>query len=170
MQPFRNKTKEEIIQEFSKIGNSYLQNLNDDTKEDLLRRLDFEKALQVQAKALADYKMNNPPYIEKDFNRIGFDTFYKIGDTSYNGTPLSKEYKFIQKEIPKISIRFDPKTGFYKCKQDNDVYIAKNYSIADKWALKGGFYEYELTKLREMKIKMENLNDKFYPIFKARKL
>lgn len=170
MQPFRNKSKEEIVNEFKKIGNTYMQNMNDDTKEDLLRRLDFEKAIQAQAKALSDYKLNNPPYIERDFTRAGFDLFYKVGDTSYNGTPLSKEYKFIQKEIPKISIRFDPKTGFYKCKQGEDVYIAKNFSVADKWSLKGGFYEYELSKLREMKIKMESLNYKTAPIFKARKL
>lgn len=169
LQPLRNKTKEEIINEYERIGSLYFSSLKEDTREDLMKRLDILKSMDAQAKALAEYKMSNPPYIEKDFTRAGFDMFYKVGDTTPNNIPLYKKYKFIQK-IPDIVISFDPKTGLYKCNQGNEIYVARNYKIADKWATLGGFYNAELTELRKMKIKMENLNDKFYPIFKARKL
>lgn len=169
LQPLRNKTKEEIINEYERIGSLYFSSLHEDTREDLMKRLDMLKSMNAQAKALAEYKRSNPPYIEKDFTRAGFDMFYKVGDTTPNNMPLYKKYKFIQK-IPDITISFDPKTGLYKCNQGSDTYIARNYKTADKWATLGGFYNAELSELRKMKIKMENLNDKFYPIFKARKL
>lgn len=169
LQPLRDKTKEEIINEYERIGSLYFSSLQEDTREDLMKRLDMLKSMNAQAKALAEYKRSNPPYIEKDFTRAGFDMFYKVGDTTPNNMPLYKKYKFIQK-IPDITISFDPKTGLYKCNQGSDTYIARNYKTADKWATLGGFYNAELSELRKMKIKMENLNDKFYPIFKARKL
>lgn len=166
--PYRNKTQEEIIKEYEKIGMLYYDNLNESTKDELGERLNFIKKIEEQSKALAQYKMNNPPYIQKDFDRATFDMFTKDNVTS-KGIPLSKTYKFIQK-IPDINIKFDAKTGFYKCNQDNETYIAKNYKFANKWASLGGFHMDELRELRKMAIKQNSLNDKFYPIFKARKL
>jgi hypothetical protein len=167
--PYRNKTQEEIIKEYEKIGMLYYDNLNESTKDELGERLNFIKKIEEQSKALAQYKMNNPPYIQKDFERATFDMFTKEGDKTPKGIPLSKTYKFIQK-IPDINIKFDVKSGFYKCNQDNETYIAKNYKLADKWASLGGFHMDELRELRKIAIKQNNLNDKFYPIFKARKL
>jgi len=167
--PYRNKTQEEIIKEYEKIGMLYYDNLNESTKDELGERLNFIKKIEEQSKALAQYKMNNPPYIQKDFERATFDMFTKEGDKTPKGIPLSKTYKFIQK-IPDINIKFDVKSGFYKCNQHNETYIAKNYKLADKWASLGGFHMDELRELRKIAIKQNNLNDKFYPIFKARKL
>ena len=167
--PYRNKTQEEIIKEYEKIGMLYYDNLNESTKDELGEKLNFIKKIEEQSKALAQYKMNNPPYIQKDFERATFDMFTKEGDKTPKGIPLSKTYKFIQK-IPDINIKFDVKSGFYKCNQDNETYIAKNYKLADKWASLGGFHMDELRELRKIAIKQNNLNDKFYPIFKARKL
>lgn len=169
LSPYRNKTKEDIINEYERIGILYYDNLDNATKKDLGDKLDFIKKIEIQSKALNEYKKNNPPYIEKDYIRSGFDMFYKIGETAPNNTPLNKSYKFIQK-IPDINIKFNPKTGFYDCTQGKEKYIAKNYRLADKWATLGGFYTFELQQLRTIKIKQDNLNDKFYPIFKARKI
>ena len=169
MNPYKNMDKEQIIQELNKTGLMYVDSQTKDTKEEVLNKLEIVKMLENQSKAMIEIKMNRQPYIENGFERIGFDTFEKIGQLAKNGTPLEKVFKFIQ-GIEPIHIKFDTKSGNYIGTQGNEKYTARDFKTINKWSLLGGFKSKELKIVREARRKQEDREKEIFVIAKARKL
>lgn len=173
MNPYRNMDKRQMVEEYEKLGFKYLGSMDKETIDDLSKKLNFAKEIELQSKALVEYKLNNPPYIEKGFDRLNFDTFSKVNkENPRDGTPLSKTYKFIQKGIPEIKIQFNSQTGVYDAIQGKESFSTRHYKDMDRWALSGGYYSSELKELRKIRIgqeKPESIKYKNY-FFGARRL
>lgn len=169
LDPFRNKSRDDIADELNKIGMGYFNVLSTDTKQDLMEKLNFLKNIEVQSKLIADYKRNKPVYLEEGYERNGIDMLTKDGQKTPSNIPLQKKYKFLN-GIPSITMNFNPNDGLFHCKQGSEVYLARSYASANKFCTLGGFYSRELAQLRKIADKQLKLKYQAEVIFKARKI
>lgn len=170
MNPYRGLTRQEILDEFRRIGFTNLSTLSADTLEVLTRKLNMAKAIDEQAEALEAYKTRTPAYIASDFSRSSFDTFVKTTEVSRTNTPLEQTYKFIPREIPEAHIKFIPERGLYELRQAGKVQYVKSFRDAERWALMGGEYATEMKELRRIRAMTERREVEKHIIFKARKV
>jgi hypothetical protein len=164
--PYHNKTREQVIQEYNRLGGLYLESLTPETKEDIVKKVDMLKAIKAQNEALVDYQLNKPYSIERGYNRLGFDTFIK----TISENPMNQSFKFIQKSIPEITLKYNPNTSRFEVKQGSDIQLEKNYNKAKEFAIKGGFYQDELKELRNAKSAVEKRVENRCFVIKSRKL
>jgi hypothetical protein len=164
--PYHNKTREQVIQEYNRLGGLYLESLTPETKEDIVKKVDMLKAIKAQNEALVDYQLNKPYSIERGYNRLGFDTFIK----TISENPMNQSFKFIQKSIPEITLKYDPNKSRFEVKQGSDIQLEKNYNKAKEFAIKGGFYQDELKELRNAKSAVEKRVENRCFVIKSRKL
>lgn len=170
MNPYRNMPREQIVEEFKRLGVSNWAALGRDTQEVLSRKLNFVKALEEQAEALAAYQQIRPSYIDPTFVRSSFDTFVNTHKSSVRGVPIHQTYKYIIPSIPHAVVKLNPKTGMYDLIQGPTTDHAKNWRDAERWALMGGDYADEMTELRKIRQKTERRKIEPRAIFQARKL
>ena len=164
--PYRNMSREQVIDEYNRIGGLYLESIIPETKEDIAKKVNLYKEIKAQSEALVDYQTNKPYSIEKGYSRLGFDTFIK----TISENPMDQKFKFIQKSIPEVHLKFNPDKSRFEVKQGNEIQLEKNYKIAKQFALKGAFYQDELKELRNAKNAIEKRIDRRCFVIKARKL
>lgn len=167
------KSQDQIINTLTERGLISFENemnrkrLLDMSEEELIQLGAVRGMIQEQAKAIYDYKNNQEQLILKDYRRAGFDMFSKDGDKTKQGTPLSKETKFIYSKIPDVVIKF--KNGRYEAFQNGKSISFKNFRDADRFANKGGFLSDELQLLRNIEKTYFKKEEPLQVIFKARK-
>lgn len=170
MNPYRDLTREQLVDEFTRLGYGNWAALGSDTQQELSRKLNMVKAIEEQAEAMIAYKQLNPRYIESGFERRAFDIFVKNTALSANGKPLGQTFAYVPQQIPRATISFNQKTGMYDLSQNGVVDHVKNYKDAEKWALMGGDYAEELRELRKIRQLTERREIKRPFVFQARKI
>lgn len=169
MNPFMNKTNDEIAAEFIRLGlDQYMYLLTQDRGR-AIQKLNILKEMDEYAYAMINFRDENKPYyVDEGFQRKAFDVFVNTYKSSSKGVPLEQTYKYIPQSIPEAKVKFDGK--HYVLTQDGTKMTMKNFRDIERIALKGGDYSAELTALRDIKRAIEKRETPMNIVFKSRKI
>ena len=169
MNEYRGMTREELINEYEKFGVNYIQNSKEEeSTEDLLRKIDFMKSLKKQSEVLADLKYNRKSTVEEGYNRITWDMFEKLSNEKLkNGTPFETIIKYIQ-GIPNSKIKFSKDDGKFNVIQEKDSQKFNTYKEAKRFAESGSFYSRDLRILRKINNEFEKKKKMYDIVWNAR--
>jgi hypothetical protein len=170
MNPYRDLTREQLVEEFKRMGIRQYQAFDTNTQQELSRKLNFVKLLDEQADVMAAYRERTPGYVPRDMQRLSVDTYASFGQRTARGIPLDAKYMYLPKSIPAATIKFNQKTGMYEMSQDGITDFAKAWRDAERWALSGGSYSDEMKALRKIRDKTLRRDPDQNIIFQARKL
>jgi hypothetical protein len=163
---WRSKTKQELINEFDRIGSTYIEYADEDTK-DLIKRLDLIRKLQAQNRAMASY-VKGEQKIGSGFSPTSMFSSEKITAVANNGSPIGKVISFTNK-IDQITIKADGNGGYYGV-QGQQRYGPRTYKEIERWAYLGGFQASEMKVLKNI-AEIQRDPSKLKPfVFRARKL
>lgn len=160
------KTKQELINEFDRIGSTYIEYADEDTK-DLIKRLDLIKKIQAQNRAMAGY-VKGEQKVGAGFTPTSMFSSEKITAVANNGSPIGKVISFTN-GIDQITIKADSNGGYYGV-QAGQKYGPRTYKEIERWAYLGGFQSSEMKLLKNF-AELQRNPEKLKPVvFRARKL
>lgn len=163
---WRLKTKQELINEFDRIGSTYIEYADEDTK-DLIKRLDLIRKLQAQNRAMASY-VKGEQKIGAGFTPTSMFSSEKITAVANNGSPIGKVISFTN-GIEQITIKADGNGGYYGV-QGQQRYGPKTYKEIERWAYLGGFQSSQMKILKNISELQRNPEKLTNVVFRARKL
>lgn len=160
------KTKQELINEFDRIGSTYIEYADEDTK-DLIKRLDLIKKIQAQNRAMAGY-VKGEQKVGAGFTPTSMFSSEKITAVANNGSPIGKVISFTN-GIDQITIKADGNGGYFGV-QGQQRYGPRPYKEIERWAYLGGFQSSEMKLLKNF-AELQRNPEKLKPVvFRARKL
>lgn len=163
---WRTKTKQELINEFDRIGSTYIEYADEDTK-DLIKRLDLIKKIQAQNRAMAGY-VKGEQKVGAGFTPTSMFSSEKITSVANNGSPTGKVISFTN-GIDQISIKADGNGGYYGV-QAGQKYGPRTYKEIERWAYLGGFQSSQLKLLKNVADLQRDPDKLKVVVFRARKL
>lgn len=171
LNPYRDKTYDEIIKSLKTRGLDALKVLQQNTNygERMGRlRLKMLDEIPELAEHIASFNAGKSMYADQGFERKAFDVFVKTGKTNPKGVPLDQTFRYLPKSIPDAHVKFDGK--LYNLIQGGTKLAMKNYRDIERIALKGGTYSNEMDIVRELRHRMEEQKEPYNIIFKSRKI
>lgn len=155
MNPYRGMTREQLVDEFARMGMQTYAGLTNATREELNRRLNFVKLIEEQAEVMTAYQQRAPNYIPQSAQRLSLDTFVQYGARTPRGIPTDARFTFLPRSIPPAVVKLNRTTGVYELTQGGVTDYAKQWADANRWALSGGAYSDEMRELRKIRIDIE---------------
>lgn len=168
LNPYVNKSDEELRQEFRRLGLVAYENLVNTDRFYAMKKLNMLKEMDSYTDEILRYNQGQSIYAEQGFERKAFDVFVKTTKTTKQGTPLEQTYKYIPKSIPEAHVKFDGK--LYKLVQGGTKMAMKNFRDIERIALKGGDYSDEMVAFRQIKTAIDRRDMPMHVIFKSRKI
>jgi len=163
---WKTKTKQELINEFDRIGSTYIEYADEDTR-DLIKRLDLIKKIQAQNRAMAGY-VKGEQKVGAGFTPTSMFSSEKITAVANNGSPIGKVISFTN-GIDQITIKADGNGGYFGV-QGQQRYGPRPYKEIERWAYLGGFQSSDMKLLKNF-AELQRNPEKLKPVvFRARKL
>jgi hypothetical protein len=163
---WRLKTKQQLINEFDRIGAQYIEYADEDTK-DLIKRLDLIKKLQAQNRAMASY-VKGEQKAGAGFTPTSMFSSEKITAVASNGSPIGKVISFTN-GIDQVTIKADGNGGYYAI-QGGQKYGPRTYKEIERWAYLGGFQASAMKVLKNVADLQRDPDKLKAVVFRARKL
>lgn len=163
---WRLKTKQELINEFDRIGAQYIEFADENTK-DLIKRLDLIRKLQAQNRAMAGY-VKGEQKVGAGFTPTSMFSSEKITSVANNGSPTGKVISFTN-GVDQITIKADGNGGYYGV-QGGQRYGPRTYKEIERWAYLGGFQASAMKVLKNVADLQRDPEKLKAVVFRARKL